>query len=155
MAIKLSYKLAGIFATGSFILVGLTTYADSVEPSKLIMAFVSSIQYLINYFSGTVESTGMNHLDTSLNNPMRVLQWGAPGAFVGGVIGYYIGDIFSNPKGSQEQRKNAETSKEPIPYASSELEGEALTGNETFLDDIETHEGEHTAEQQDPSSEPK
>ncbi len=137
MSIKLSYKLAGVFATGAFVLVGLTTYAGSMDPVKLIMALISSIQYLIDYFSGNVESTGVSHLDTSLSNPMKVIQWGAPGALVGGVIGYYIGDIFSNPKGGEKKRVDSSLTSSPYNDIEMEAEGEALTGNETFLDDVE------------------
>ena len=136
MALKLQYKLSGIFATGAFILVGLTTYMASADPVKMMSAAVGSIQYIIAYLSGTAgtASISVEGMDTSFSNPFKVIQWGSLGAMFGGFIGFFLRDIFAHPQGGQKKKPAVDVSPYKLPSELGQIG--KLTGNESFLDDV-------------------
>jgi hypothetical protein len=101
--LKLSIKLAGIFASGAFVMVSLVTYANRVDPTDLLQLVSTSLQYIVGYLTGSAPSIPDTGVDTSLSNPLKVFQWGVFGALVGGAIGYMMGNILENPEGPPKQ----------------------------------------------------
>jgi hypothetical protein len=108
---KLPQKLAGVFATGTFLLVSLTVYISAMNPGNL-----------------------MDGVDTALSTPLKILTLALPSALVAGILGFILGSTWSNPKGPApgSRKKTAGSAS-----SSHRGTGPGLTGNETFLDDID------------------
>ncbi len=68
--------------------------------------------------------------------PLEIISLAIPGAALASFFGYQIGDILSKPKGNphKRSRKKAEK-KQSTPQAEPIA---PITGNETFLSDLET-----------------
>lgn len=121
---KLAPQFALTCATGALVIVGLNTYLGGVN--------VHDIASLIDgdFGSGSIYQ---RLSDTSIYKPLKVLMLGLPGAIFGAFLGYFVGDIMDNPRGTipewyMEQRLNKNKPKEP--------EEPIITGEELFLDDL-------------------
>jgi hypothetical protein len=121
---KLSIQFALTCASGALVIVGLSTFLGGV-----------SGQDLTTLLDGAMGNGGVvgRLSDTSIYKPMKILMLGLPGAMIGGFLGYIVGDMMDNPRGSipswyleQRRKKNEpEKPKEPV-----------ITGEEMFLDDL-------------------
>lgn len=111
---KLAIKLAGVFATGAFLLVSLTTYVGSLDVASLIMGKSQNLSAI---------------MDISMAKPLRVLTLAIPSTILAAILGYILGNTFDHPKGSPKKK----TRTSPLDEM---LEKEGLTGEETFLDDL-------------------
>jgi hypothetical protein len=109
---KLSIKLAGLFGSGVFVLTAVPGFFQQVKPSDINAMMSDAPQ-------------GMNILES--------LGFSLLGAVVAGVIGYIMGDILSSPRGNAGSRKRPGLKSS----GSKNKPGRLVTGNETFLDDLE------------------
>lgn len=80
-------------------------------------------------------------------NPLRMILYGLAGSLVIGFMGYKVGQIIDNPKGSGEndlppilQDLLAPPQKQKKSSSASDVEEiqEVMTGEETFLEDVQT-----------------
>ena len=68
--------------------------------------------------------------------PLEILSLAIPGAALAGFFGFQIGEILSKPKGTLHKRSRKKPEKK---QTTSTVEPMAsITGNETFLSDLET-----------------
>lgn len=81
---KLSFRLAGLCASGTFILTALPGFYQQVKPTDITSMATEAIP-------------GMTILET--------LTISLGGALLAAFIGYVIGDILSNPKGGKRNKK--------------------------------------------------
>ncbi len=115
---QLSKKLAGVFATGAFIIMGLTIFIGNTDPLTFLMALAK----------GQIAVA----VDTTMDRPMKVFTIAVPSAILAGLIGYFIGEVMANPAGPKPSRSG----NRPAQNART-VQGSGMTGDETFIDDIE------------------
>lgn len=121
---KLSIQFALTCASGALVIVGLSTFLGGVTG-----------QDLTTLLDGNMGNGGVvgRLTDTSIYKPMKILMLGLPGAIIGGFLGYIVGDMMDNPRGSipnwylEQRRKKSEPEKPKEPV---------ITGEEMFLDDL-------------------
>jgi hypothetical protein len=89
---KLSIRIAGICASGTFILTALPGFYQHTKPT--------SIMHMANE-----TLAGMTILET--------LMISMGGAFAAAFIGYVMGDILSNPKGGPKKKKKSSVAAGP------------------------------------------
>jgi len=118
--VKLSLKLAGITGTGAFLLVSLMTYVGSMDVLGLLSGHPQQLDAV---------------MDLSLAKPLKVLTLALPSVFIAGFLGYFLGNVLSHPKGPIKKPTKPEAPKSPLDDL---LAQEGLTGEETFLEDLET-----------------
>ncbi len=129
---KLSTQFCLTCATGALAMVGLTTYIASISLDVGSMASPSMSGGLYDQLS-----------NPSIYKPMKILVLGIPGAILGGMLGYFVGDMLDNPRGQlpdwymkrrEERRiKKAEANKPKEPM---------VTGEELFLDEFDDDIGD-------------
>ncbi len=129
---KLSTQFCLTCATGAMVMVGLTTYIASISLDVGSIASPAMTGGLYDQLS-----------NTSIYKPLKILMLGVPGAILGGVLGYVVGDMLDNPRGRlpdwymkrrEERRvKKAEANKPKEPI---------VTGEEIFLDEFDDELGD-------------
>lgn len=121
---KLGVKLCGLFASGAFVLIGLSGAFSTVDFGTLFS----------NVTTGDAPDTA---IDTTLSAPLKVLYYAVPGAVLAGFLGYWIGSTLSHPKGpSQEEIRRRKKERAQARQNRGKV-SQPLTGNETFLEDLE------------------
>jgi ABC-type lipoprotein release transport system permease subunit len=123
-AMKLSRQFALTCGSFAIIMVGLTT---------LIVGLNTSDAFSVYYQMSAVDRLA----DISIYKPLKILYLGLPATIIGAFVGYVIGDILDNPRGSIPEHKLAAKKKKK-----EEEEAEAakpvMTGDESFLDDMDS-----------------
>lgn len=99
--LKLEMRLAGIFATATFLIIGVAN------------AYLKTL------------------------NPMHSLLYGLASSAVMGYIGYQIGYIVAHPAGPGPAKQRSEKENILLEKAAPDEKIIPLTGEETFLDDLE------------------
>ena len=123
-AMKLSKQFALTCGSGALVMVGLTT---------LIVGLNTSDAFSVYYQMSTVDRLA----DISLYKPLKILCIGLPAAIIGGFVGYVMGDILDNPRGSIPESKLA-AKKKKEDEAAAEAAVPVMTGEESFLDDMDS-----------------
>jgi hypothetical protein len=113
MKITLSMKLSGICGSGIFILTAIPGYFQLIRPTDFT-ALASEPVSGITLLENLIFSLG--------------------GACVGGILGFFMGKIMESPQGTPKTTSEGglKASKGAKPIA-----GDAITGDETFLSDLE------------------
>lgn len=114
---KLSVKLAGLFGSGVFIITAIPGFFQHIRPTSLSGMANEAVQ-------------GMAIMET--------LFFALLGTGIAAVIGYIIGDILSKPMGNPAPRhQNTRHLQAGSSQTAHSADGPALTGEETFLDDLD------------------
>jgi hypothetical protein len=113
---KLPVQLAGLFASGAFIVTALPSFFQQVLPSQLSMSTSSNMELI----------SGVSLAET--------LLFSLGGTVVAGIIGFMIGNILSKPSGKPKKAKSQPLGKKSAKFA----KNVPVTGDETFLRDVET-----------------
>lgn len=107
---KLAVKWAGLCASGTFVLCAIPGFYQQIKP-------VSPEELLAGVAQGM--------------DVLEVLGVSLGGALLVGLIGYVIGDILSKPQGKPKRLESRASS------APSKVKEPSVTGDETFLDDLD------------------
>ncbi|MDH4380181.1 MAG: hypothetical protein QE263_09800 [Vampirovibrionales bacterium] len=121
---KLSKQFALTCGSGALVMVGLTT---------LIVGLNTSDAFSVYYQMNSVDRLA----DISIYKPLKILYLGLPTAIIGAFVGYVIGDILDNPRGSIPEHKLA-AKKKKQEDDEAEAAKPVLTGEESFLDDMDS-----------------
>jgi len=120
---KLSKQFALTCGSGAIVLVGLTT---------LIVGLNTTDAFSVYYQMSAVDRLA----DISIYKPLKILYLGLPAAIIGAFVGYVMGDILDNPRGSIPAHKLA-AKKKKQEEEDAEAAKPVLTGDENFLDDMD------------------